>query len=264
MDFTGIFHSFMLKQYSTHTNTPHHPNYSIFHLVQKKPLPIELVLFWFDPGRREQQEQDIFFTFIFVLSCTVLVIFFSISAYTNLRMIFSKIYFAMLEFWNNVRVCISGFTLQNNHITKPFLCPPWKRGHIVLQLSVGMSVCRSVDQVLSAQYLLILHLINTKLITGVALNEWMIPIDFQVRWSKVKVKSLFSAHCIFRSIFFDPFTWSIPNLVQGLPSMSRWSLLMIKGQGQITLLSPLCCPVNIFCPLHLINTKLSAGVVPNK
>ena len=35
-----------------------------------------------------------------------------------------------------------------------FLCPPWKRGHIVLQLSVGRSVCRSVDQVLSAQYLL--------------------------------------------------------------------------------------------------------------
>ena len=35
-----------------------------------------------------------------------------------------------------------------------FLCPPWKRGHIVLQLLVGMSVCRSVDQVLSAQYVL--------------------------------------------------------------------------------------------------------------
>ena len=30
------------------------------------------------------------------------------------------------------------------------LCPPSKRGHIILQLSVG----RSVDQVLSAQYLL--------------------------------------------------------------------------------------------------------------
>ena len=31
-----------------------------------------------------------------------------------------------------------------------------------------------------------------------------------------------------RSISFDPFPWSIPNLVQGLPSMSRWSLLIFK------------------------------------
>ena len=38
---------------------------------------------------------------------------------------------------------------------------------------------------------------------------------------------------------------------------------MIKGQGQTTLLSPLCCPLNIFWPLHLINTKLGAGVAPN-
>ena len=115
-----------------------------------------------------------------------------------------------------------------------------------------------------------------------------------------------------RPISFDPFTWSIPNLVQGLPSMSRWSLLifrssrsnhsslpnvlsaqylltpslgqyqtwcrgcpqwvddpywfsgyMFKGQGQITLLSPLCCPLNIFWPLHLINTILGAGVALN-
>ena len=27
---------------------------------------------------------------------------------------------------------------------------------------------------------------------------------------------LFSAHCVVRLISFDPFTWSIPNLVQGL------------------------------------------------
>ena len=30
---------------------------------------------------------------------------------------------------------------------------------------------------------------------------------------------------------------------------------LFKSQGQTTLLSPLCCPVNIFWPLHLINTK---------
>ena len=34
------------------------------------------------------------------------------------------------------------------------------------------------------------------------------------------------------SISFDPFTWSIPNLVQGLPSMSRWSLLIFRSHDQ--------------------------------
>ena len=39
---------------------------------------------------------------------------------------------------------------------------------------------------------------------------------------------------------------------------------MFKGQGQTTLLSPVCCLLNIFWPFHLINTKLGAGVAPNK
>ena len=37
---------------------------------------------------------------------------------------------------------------------------------------------------------------------------------------------------VVRSISFDPFTWSIPNLVQGLPSMSRWSLLIFRSHVQ--------------------------------
>ena len=60
----------------------------------------------------------------------------------------------------------------------------------------------------------------------------MIPIDFQVTCLKVKVKPLFSAHCVVCSISFDPFTWSIPYLVQGLPSMSRWSLLIFRSHVQ--------------------------------
>ena len=158
--------------------------------------------------------------------------------------------------------------------TNIFLCLPWKRGHIVLQLSVGRSVSMSVG----------LSVCRPSLV---------------------------------RSISFDPFTWSIPNLVQGLLSISRWSLLifrshvqrsrsnhssqptvlsaqylltpsldqyqtwyrgcpqwvidpywfsshMIKGQGQTTLLSPLCCPLNIFWPLYLINTIFNAGVALNE
>ena len=34
---------------------------------------------------------------------------------------------------------------------------------------------------------------------------------------------------VVRSISFDPFTWSIPNLVQGLLSTSRWSLLIFRS-----------------------------------
>ena len=68
----------------------------------------------------------------------------------------------------------------------------------------------------------LLHLVSTKFGAGVALNECMIPIDFQVTCSKVKVKPLFSAHCVVRSILFGPFSWSIPNLVQGLSLIHIW------------------------------------------
>ena len=87
----------------------------------------------------------------------------------------------------------------------------------------------------------------------------MIPIDFQVTCSKVKVKLLFSAHCVVRSIAFDPFTWSVLYLMQGLPSMCKWSLLIFRSHVQRS-----NHKVNIFWPLHLINTKLGAGVAPNK
>ena len=73
---------------------------------------------------------------------------------------------------------------------------------------------------------------------------------------------------VVRSISFNLLTWSIPNLVQGLSSISRSFLLIsghiFKSQGQITLLSSLCCPLNTSWPLHLINTKLGAGVALNK
>ena len=100
----------------------------------------------------------------------------------------------------------------------------WKGKHIVLQLSVGrsvgMSVCRSVDKVLSAHYLLTPSL------------------DQYQTWCR-----------------------GCPQWVDDPCWLSNH---MFKGQGQTTLLSPLCCPLNIFWPLHLINTKPGAGVAPNK
>ena len=60
----------------------------------------------------------------------------------------------------------------------------------------------------------------------------MIPVYFEVTCLKVKVKPLFSDQGVVRSISVDPFTWSIPNLVQGLPLMSRWSLLIFRTYFQ--------------------------------
>ena len=140
-----------------------------------------------------------------------------------------------------------------------FLCPPWKRGYILF--CNCWSVGRSVRQLVGRSV---------------------------------------CKPSVVRSISFDPFTWSIPNLVQGLSSVSRWSLLifrshvrrsrsnhsslptvlfaqylltpsldqyitwcrgplwvddpfwfsghMLEGQGQTTLLSPLCCSLNILTP----------------
>ena len=63
--------------------------------------------------------------------------------------------------------------------------------------------------------------------------QWVYdPYWFSGHDSKAKVKPLFSDHCVVRSISFDPFTWSIPNLVQGLPSMSRWSLMIFRSHVQ--------------------------------
>ena len=195
-----------------------------------------------------------------------------------------------------------------------FLCPPWKRGHIVLQLSVGrlvgMSVCRPVDQVLSAQYLLTpsldqyqtwcrgcaqkeddsywfsghmfkgqgqttlpspvccplnffwpFHLVNTKLGARVALNEHIIPIDFQVTCSKVKVKP-------HGQYLLTPSLDQYQTWYRGCPQWEDrpywFSGHIFKGQGQTNILSPLCCPLNIFWTLYLINTKLSVGVAFNK
>ena len=49
---------------------------------------------------------------------------------------------------------------------------------------------------------------------------------------KLKLKPLFSAQCVVSSISFDLFTWSIPNLVQGLTSMSRLSLSIFRAHVQ--------------------------------
>ena len=140
---------------------------------------------------------------------------------------------------------------------------------------------------------------------------YIIRFSYLQLYSGQGLTTLLSPVCFLLNMFY-PFTWSIPNLVQGLHSMSRWSLLIFrsrvqrsrsnlssqptvlsaqylltpsldqyqnwcrgcpqwvddpywfsghtfKGQGQTTLLNPLCCLLNIFWPLHLINTKRCRG-----
>ena len=60
-----------------------------------------------------------------------------------------------------------------------------------------------------------------------SMSRWSLLI-FRVTCSEVKVKPLFSVHCLVRSISI----WSIPNLVQGLPLMSKWSLLIFSSHVQ--------------------------------
>ena len=73
---------------------------------------------------------------------------------------------------------------------------------------------------------------------------------------------------VFRSISFDSFTWSIPNLVQGLPSMSRWSLLIFRSHVQRSRSNhssqPTVLSGQYLWHLQLINTILNSGVALNE
>ena len=117
------------------------------------------------------------------------------------------------------KVELLNFQLLNGHmLIFWFLSPPWKRGHIVLQLSVvryvGLSVCRP---------------------------------------------------CVIRLISFDPFTWSIPNLVQGLHSIRKCFLLIFRSQVQRSRSNHSFEPSvlsdqYLLTPSLIINTKLGARV----
>ena len=103
--------------------------------------------------------------------------------------------------------------------------PPLKRGAYWFA-----TVCRSVDQVLSTQYLLTPSLDKYQTCCRGCPQLVDDPYWFSGHMFKGQgLTTLLSPLCCPLNIF-ESFTWSIPNLVQGLPSMSRWSLLMFKGQ----------------------------------
>ena len=79
-----------------------------------------------------------------------------------------------------------------------------------------------------------LHWTDVKFGAVVAHNEYVTHFDFQVTCLKVKVKPRLWVHCVIRSISFDPFTWLIPNLVQGLRLRSRWSQSIFRSHVQMS------------------------------
>ena len=58
-------------------------------------------------------------------------------------------------------------------------------------------------------------------------------------WPLLIIRSkVFWAQFVVRSISFDSFNWSIPNLVQGLHPISRWSLLILRSHVQRSRTNP--------------------------
>ena len=78
--------------------------------------------------------------------------------------------------------------------------------------TVGMSVGRSVPQWVDDPYWISGHMFK-----GQSQTTFFSPLYCQY------------VQC---SISFDPFTWSIPNLVRGLRPVSRWSILIIRSHVQ--------------------------------
>ena len=113
-----------------------------------------------------------------------------------------------------------------------YFCAPFeKRWHIVLHLSVGRLVGRSVDQTISAKYLLTLSLESYQ----TRYRECPEVIDDTYRfWSHmVKAQGQTAGRC-------KNYVWSIsltlsarnlPNLVW-MPLESRWPLLIFRSHGQ--------------------------------
>ena len=135
--------------------------------------------------------------------------------------------------------------------------------------NVGRSVGMSVDHVLSAQYLL-----NQYQTWCRCCPQWVDDSCrysshmfkgqmFKGQWQTIPQPTVLPAQYLLTPSFDQYQTWC-RGCPQWVDDLYWFSGHMFKGQGQTTLLSPLCCQLNIFWPLHLINTKLCVGVVPNK
>ena len=107
--------------------------------------------------------------------------------------------------------------------------------------------------VLSAQYLLTLSLDQYQTWCK-GCPQWVNgPYWFSGHMFKVDGQTTFLSPLCCPFNIFDPFTWSIPNLVQGLRPISRWSQFIFRSYVQRSrsnyLLSPVCCHFLYFNPL---------------
>ena len=148
--------------------------------------------------------------------------------------------------------------LFNKHFI--FMPPLKKRAYCFA--TVGQYIGRSVDQVLSDEYLLTPSLDQNQTWCRVC-TQW---VNDSYWFSRSHVQR--SNHSSQANVLSDQYL-----LTPSLDQYQTWCRVanpywfsgnMFKGQGQTTHLSPLCCPFNIFWTLNLINTKLSVGLTLNK
>ena len=90
-------------------------------------------------------------------------------------------------------------------------------------------------------------------------REYRTPIDFQVTWSKVKVKTSSLYTNVVHSISFHPFALKLPNLEQWMPLVSGYFPLDFRSHGQrsrwICWSSSQCYHFNILWTSCLLITK---------
>ena len=92
----------------------------------------------------------------------------------------------------------------------------------------------SKPSLLSGQYLLttLLDQYQTWCRGCTQISRWSLLIFMSHVQRSKSNHSWFWAQCVVCLISFDPFTWWIPNLVQGLYPISRWSLLISRSHVQ--------------------------------
>ena len=140
--------------------------------------------------------------------------------------------------------------------------PPLKKGAYCFA-TVSRYVGRSVDQVLSGQYLFTPSLDQYQTWCR-GCPQWVDdPYLFSGHMFKGQgqttlLSPLFSAHCVVCLISFDPFIWSIPNLVQGFHPISRWSLLIFRSYIQVSRSNHSFEPSELFTLYILISYLLAS------
>ena len=172
---------------------------------------------------------------------------------TLLTMSWSVLLTEVVQSWRNLsfmfmelRVLMRRFRMQHG-TWYLFTILPWKSPSIwsirLMELSLFSIFCSQIYHLptfvsFSAPTLTLQQLTICPHITGLVYK-----IQYWYFYASLEKGGVLFCNCrsvcrsvcrpsVVRSISFDPFIWSIPNLVQALPLMSRWSLLIFRSHEQ--------------------------------